>query len=229
MSIPFSPEQLACIRDDARHLAAQAMDHERDLEALVRAAECDIGNAKLMSSNEATTDELERLCAAQASRVETVEAARRACVNAREQQVTARRLLSRVNDEESVESQVGSLGIAVLVVDDAEDVRDLVAYVLRDAGFVVRTATNGLEALIAAYEMQPAVIVMDMTMPVLNGIEATRLIKATKSIDHARVIAYTANTSSLPEILIQKYFVAVLPKPSTPDVVLAAVQNVAAV
>jgi CheY-like chemotaxis protein len=100
--------------------------------------------------------------------------------------------------------------------------------VLRDAGFVVRTAANGLEAFIAAYEMQPAVIVMDMTMPVLNGIEATRLIKATKSIDHARVIAYTANTL-LPEILIQKYFVSVLPKPSTPDVVLAAVQNVAAV
>jgi hypothetical protein len=43
MSMPFSPEQLACIRDDARHLAAQAMDHERDLEALVRAAESDIG------------------------------------------------------------------------------------------------------------------------------------------------------------------------------------------
>ena len=69
---------------------------------------------------------------------------------------------------------------------------------------------------------------MDITMPVLNGVEATRLIKATKSIDHARVIAYTANTL-LPEILIQKYFVAVLPKPSTPDVVLAAVQNIAAV
>ena len=97
----------------------------------------------------------------------------------------------------------------MLVADDAEDTRDLVASVLRDAGFVVRTATNGLEALIAAYEMQPAVIAMDMTMPVLNGTEATRLIKATKAIDHARVIAYTGNTS-LPEILIQKYFVAVV-------------------
>jgi CheY-like chemotaxis protein len=41
----------------------------------------------------------------------------------------------------------------------------MVALVLRDAGFLVRTAVNGLEALMAAYEMQPAVIVMDMTMP----------------------------------------------------------------
>jgi CheY-like chemotaxis protein len=53
----------------------------------------------------------------------------------------------------------------VLVVDAAEDARDLLAYVLRDAGFVVRTATNGLDGLTAGYEMQPAVIVMDMTMP----------------------------------------------------------------
>ena len=60
----------------------------------------------------------------------------------------------------------------MLVVDDAEDLLELVAYVLRDAGFVVRTAVNGVEALFAAYEMQPAVIVMDMKMPLLDGIEA---------------------------------------------------------
>ena len=86
----------------------------------------------------------------------------------------------------------------MLVVDDIQDVRDLVAYVLRDAGFLVRTAVNGLEALIAAYEMQPAVIVMDVTMPVLDGIEATRLIKATEGIREAKVIAYTGN-ASIPE------------------------------
>jgi CheY-like chemotaxis protein len=90
----------------------------------------------------------------------------------------------------------------------------------------VRTAGNGLEALFGAYEMQPAVILMDMTMPVLDGIEATRLIKATKATRNARVIAYTANPP-LADVLARRLFVAVLPKPSTPDVVLAAVQNVA--
>jgi two-component system, sensor histidine kinase and response regulator len=104
----------------------------------------------------------------------------------------------------------------------------MVALVLRDAGFLVRTAVNGLEALMAAYEMQPAVIVMDMTMPVLDGLEATRLIKATKVTHSARVIAYRANPS-LADALVQRLFVAVLPKPSTPDVVLAAVQKVARV
>jgi CheY-like chemotaxis protein len=78
---------------------------------------------------------------------------------------------------------------------DAQEVRDLVALLLRDAGFLVRTAVNGLEALLTAYEMRPDVIVMDLTMPVLDGIEATRLIKATEATRQSRVIAYTGNAS----------------------------------
>ena len=52
---------------------------------------------------------------------------------------------------------------------------------LVSAGFSVRSATNGLEALLAAYDLQPAVIVMDLMMPVLDGLEAARLIKAIKT------------------------------------------------
>ena len=98
--------------------------------------------------------------------------------------------------------------------------------VLRDAGFVVRTAANGLEALIAAYEMQPAVIVMDMTMPVLDGIAATRLIKATEAIRHAQSLP-TRAIRRFADALVQRLFAAVLKKPTTPDIVLAAVRNVA--
>ena len=58
----------------------------------------------------------------------------------------------------------------MLVVDDYYDVRELAARVLQDAGFVVRTAANGLEGLMAAYEMRPGVILMDVTMPVLGGL-----------------------------------------------------------
>jgi CheY-like chemotaxis protein len=111
----------------------------------------------------------------------------------------------------------------VLVVDDVEDIRDLIALVLRNAGFVVRTAVNGLEGLLTAYEMRPDVIVMDLTMPVLNGLEATRLIKATEATRESRVIAYTGNASIPPPL--ERWFVAIVSKPSPPDVVLAAVQN----
>jgi CheY-like chemotaxis protein len=229
MSIQSFPEQLACIRDDARRLSARAADHEAEIEVFVRAVETDVHHAEAALSNQlagdVSADELKTLLAAHLGRaMDCTEAARRACISAREQHVTARRLLNRL--DASAEPQIAGRHAAVLVVDDAEDVRDMVAYVLRDGGFVVRTAANGLEALIAAYEMQPAVIVMDMTMPVLNGIEATRLIKATKAIDQARVIAYTGSPL-LADVLLQNLFVAVLPKPSTPEVMLAAVQNVA--
>ncbi len=67
-------------------------------------------------------------------------------------------------------------------------------------------------------------IVMDVTMPVLNGIEATRLIKACEPTRGARVIAYTGNPSvgdSLREVL----FVAVVQRPAIPDAILDAVRR----
>jgi CheY-like chemotaxis protein len=54
---------------------------------------------------------------------------------------------------------LASRSAEVLVVDDVEDVRELVALVLRNAGFVVRTAVNGLEGLLTAYAMRLVVIV----------------------------------------------------------------------
>ena len=102
----------------------------------------------------------------------------------------------------------------------------MVAEVLRNAGFVVRTAANGLEGLLAAYEMRPTVIVMDVTMPILDGIEATRLIKATDATRLAQVIAYTGNPV-LDDNRAHKLFAAVVQKPATPAVLLATVQRVA--
>jgi CheY-like chemotaxis protein len=110
-------------------------------------------------------------------------------------------------------------------VDDSDDAREIVARVLESAGFVVRTAENGLEGLIAAYEMRLGVILMDVSMPVLDGIEATRLIKSSKATRAARVIAFTANPSL--ERLAGQPFEAVLHKPAPPDVLLAAVQRAA--
>ena len=83
-----------------------------------------------------------------------------------------------------------------------------------------------LEALIAAYEMRPSVIVMDVSMPVLDGLEATRLIKACAVTRDARIIAYTGNPS-FDESPTRMLFAAVLTKPALPDAVLAAVRDAA--
>jgi CheY-like chemotaxis protein len=66
----------------------------------------------------------------------------------------------------------------ILVVDDVETARKLVAKFLQPLGFELREATNGQEALEIWDEWQPHLIWMDMRMPIMDGREATRRIKA---------------------------------------------------
>jgi CheY-like chemotaxis protein len=229
MSSPSSFEHLADIRDGARRMVERTRAHEGDLHQLVETAEGLSRHAAALAGAlaqaDTNTDGLSRLCSDQARlSIENAAATVRACVGAREQHVEAHRLYRTIDHgPDDPHRIVASRAAAVLVVDDVEDVRDLVALVLRNAGFVVRTAVNGLEGLLTAYEMRPDVIVMDLTMPVLNGLEATRLIKATEATRESRVIAYTGN-GSIPSPL-ERWFVAIVSKPSPPDVVLAAVQN----
>jgi CheY-like chemotaxis protein len=201
--------------------------HEHDLNKLVETAEGVAHHASELAGafarGNTRADELSALCSTHVRRsADNAAATLRACVSAREQHVTAHRLYATLNDRFEDSELLPSHAAAVLVVDDTADVRDIVALHLRDAGFVVRTAVNGLDALLTAYEMRPDVIVMDLTMPVLDGIEATRLIKATEATRRSRVIAYTGNVTPL-----EPWFVAVVLKPSSPDVVLAAVQDAA--
>jgi CheY-like chemotaxis protein len=228
MSTPFSFEHLAGIREGARRLVERSRAHEGDLNQLVDTAEGVARHATALAAltpADCDADGLSRLCAAQARlSVENAAATVRACVSARGQLVEADRLYSTIDSGPAHSDEVlASRAAAVLVVDDVEDVRELVALVLRNAGFVVRTAVNGLEGLLTAYEMRPDVIVMDLTMPVLNGLEATRLIKAIEATRESRVIAYTGNGSIPPPL--ERWFVAIVAKPSSPDVVLAAVQH----
>jgi CheY-like chemotaxis protein len=229
MSSPFSSEHLADIRDGARRVMERTRAHEGDLNELVQTAE---GVARqafaltvALTGAGTEPDALCRFCSDQARlSAEHAAATVRASASARERHVEAHRLYSAIDNRPAdPHEMVASRGTAVLVVDDVKDVRDLVALVLRNAGFVVRTAANGLEGLLAAYEMRPDVIVMDLTMPVLNGLEATRLIKATHATRESRIIAYTGNGSIPPPL--ERCFVAIVAKPSPPDVVLAAVQN----
>ncbi len=81
----------------------------------------------------------------------------------------------------------------ILVVDDKKDNRMLMVKMLSPLGFRVRTATNGKEAIEIWNEWEPDLIWMDMRMPVMNGYEATRKIKATDKGQATAVIALTAS------------------------------------
>ena len=220
------PEQLADLRDDARLLIERTADQQVQLEALVASAEWDVRQAEaaLFQVQARDADKVRRLLSAQLHPSEAGAAtAKRLCVSARQQHAAARQLPAHLGDDHGPGPERPN---AVLVVDDYGDVRELLADMLEDAGFVVRTAANRLEALIAAYEMRPGVIVMDVTMPVLDGIEATRLIKAGEATRNARVIAYTGNPS-FDDSPTRQLFAAVLHKPATPHALLATVQQLA--
>lgn len=65
----------------------------------------------------------------------------------------------------------------VLLVDDEEDIRDVLAIALSDCGYDVCTAENGNEALLRFSELNPPVVLTDIKMPVMDGIELLRRIK----------------------------------------------------
>jgi CheY-like chemotaxis protein len=233
MSFPLNPDRLARVRGGARRLLERSVDQEEQIEKLLSAAEEDVrlAEAALSRRAELTQGCVDRLHLALRSQLQRSKAGRGAtrqlCVSAREQHVTAGRLVSDIDDRNAAERTTEERQRrAVLVADDYDDSREMLSVLLRDAGFVVRTATNGLEALIAAYEMRPAVIVMDMTMPVLDGVEATRLIKAIDTIRHAQVIAYTANPA-LDDGAMWGLFAAILEKPAPPAVVVETVRQCA--
>jgi CheY-like chemotaxis protein len=232
LPIPWPSEDAERICSDAGRLVRRAAAHEDRLQGLVRAAETELHEAETALARALVEVPASgtwlRVCSAHIDWLrDHTDSARRACAGAREQHIAARRLHRQLDDRRD-DDTAGFVGRAasVLVVDDVQDIRELIALVLRQAGFVVRTAANGVDALIAAHEILPAVIVMDMTMPVLDGVEATRLIKATDTTRKAKVIAYTASPT-LPEGPIKRLFVAVVQKPSTPDAVLEVVQRVA--
>ena len=80
----------------------------------------------------------------------------------------------------------------ILVVEDNPPNLRLARLVLRSAGYDVRTATDAEEALVALDGFAPALIVMDLQLPGLDGFELTRRLKADPRRGHIRVLALTA-------------------------------------
>jgi CheY-like chemotaxis protein len=82
----------------------------------------------------------------------------------------------------------------VLVVDDSADIRELWRLWLTFWGFSVVEARNGYDAIQKATQDQPDLILMDLWMPVIDGVEATRQLKADRRTSHVPVLAVSAQT-----------------------------------
>src|SRR2546422_1571662 len=117
----------------------------------------------------------------------------------------------------------------VLIVEDQSDLRQLCAQELTISGFDVTEAANGLDAIAHCSSQYPDVILMDLSLPVLDGWEATRRLKSDSRTAHIPVVALTAHDGSGE---LQRATRAgcdwFVPKPCPPDALVAEIRRVLA-
>ena len=82
--------------------------------------------------------------------------------------------------------------IKILLVDDEPDILEIVGYNLKNEGYKIFTAKNGIEALKIAKDEIPHLIILDIMMPEMDGIEACEKIRATESLKHTLITFFTA-------------------------------------
>src|SRR5690348_15026068 len=84
----------------------------------------------------------------------------------------------------------------VLVVEDFEDNRFMMRRLLEMAGYEVLEATDGEQAMSLAAERRPALILMDLSLPRVDGLAATRLIRQHPEMGHVPIVAVSAHDSA---------------------------------
>src|SRR3954447_5279131 len=81
----------------------------------------------------------------------------------------------------------------ILIVEDFDDAREMYRDYLEFSGFRVETARDGREAIEKARALQPDLILMDLSLPGIDGWEATRLLKAEPDTSHLLIVALSAH------------------------------------
>ena len=116
--------------------------------------------------------------------------------------------------------------LTVLIVDDYPDALDMWALFLRAEGFDVLTAVNGQEALTQAVSAVPDMIVMDIQLPGLSGLDVARELRRIPSTRHIPLIAATGLSHATQiEEARGAGFDAVIVKPCNPDVLVAEIRR----
>lgn len=88
----------------------------------------------------------------------------------------------------------------ILIVDDEPDILELIEYNLQKEGYQVTTARNGQEAVSLAKKNIPDLIILDIMMPVMDGIEACRIMRAMPDFKNTFMVFLTARSEEYSEI-----------------------------
>ena len=118
--------------------------------------------------------------------------------------------------------------IKVLVVDDDPDIVEILKYNLKNSGYSVKSAGNGAEAIKKAKKFIPDIILMDVMMPEMSGIEACEEIKNIDQISQAIIIFLSARSEDYTQI--SAYDAGAddyISKPVKPKILLKKISNIA--
>ena len=135
----------------------------------------------------------------------------------------------KVNASAHGESGTGRERPLVLIVEDQHELRHLYVQQLTLSGFDVIEARDGIEAIAHTTSREPDVVLMDLSLPVVDGWEATRRLKSDERTAHIPVVALTAHDGSGE---LQRATRAgcdwFVPKPCPPDALITEVRRVLA-
>lgn len=117
--------------------------------------------------------------------------------------------------------------IKILIVDDEPDILDLLEYNLEQNGFEVHRASNGLEAIEVAKKVLPKMIILDIMMPQMDGIETCRKLRENSQFIQTHIIFLTARTEEYSEVAgfdagADDY----IPKPIKPRVLISRINAI---
>ena len=115
----------------------------------------------------------------------------------------------------------------VLLVDDYSDAREMYSEYLQFSGFDVVQASNGIEALQQAVETSPDIVLMDLSLPVMDGWEATRRLKADARTASIPVVAVTGHTlAGVSENALKAGCESFVTKPCLPEDLVREIRRV---
>lgn len=95
---------------------------------------------------------------------------------------------------------MSSENFKILLADDEPDILEIISYTLKNDGYEVYTATNGIKAINLAKKIKPHLIILDMMMPEMGGIEACKIIRSDQEIRNTLIVFLSARAEDHSQI-----------------------------
>lgn len=117
------------------------------------------------------------------------------------------------------------MGKTILIVDDTEDTREVMRIILEMCGYFIIEAADGSEAVKNTIEQNPDLVLMDVSMPIMDGLTATKVIRSLTNKTQLPIIALTAHGKNYYKRVIEAGCNDLIPKPVDFDALQPVIQR----